>query len=693
MSPLYHTPMYPGTPVTAASSYHGSPLGPLPLSLSTPSSSAASVSAPSSPQLHPRDKVLVRRSYHPSPPSDRSEWVMWVGNVPADASRDELNAFFTRPPPPGAASGLASSSIAILSAPAEHPTASPTTANNAAAAPWDPTNAGVLSIFPISRSNCAFVNYRSQAHLQTAIGRFNGVPLRLDGKTAPLVCRVRAKDDDLRAGVGAQRGMGMHRRWVESKMGGGGASGGKGKGKAGEREESVPPSSYPLRPKALPLPESKSSTNSSTSTSSSLLEEYFPERFFILKSLTQEDLDLSVQRGVWATQRHNEGVFDRAYRTSKNVYFIFSVNKSGEFYGYARMSGPLGAVDPAHPVKWAAVSAEQQQQTRVPDAEAKAETGTTTTRADDKDRDKGKEAMSLPLPPRSRPELSSGDPFLSEERIVGSPLPTSEQPTPSAEIYDEESDDGGGGDGDGNRTPPHAHANTAPARLDAHAHKPHSVGDLGMKYSLDDSRAPQWSPSASSSPAPSSAGAGSSFVSPTASAVALLDASDLTSSNPASPAPSDEHPSRPMLAHTARTTSGAGIRVQGIGVRHAEEAVVSAGVRARGVGPDGIPLDVSETGSAPPRAMSIPTIPSPTRAGVGSTTSATTWGQEFPLEWLCTTRLPFERTKQLRNPWNSGREVKISRDGTEVEPEVGKAVLRAWEEMRSAQGQGQGQGR
>jgi hypothetical protein len=50
----------------------------------------------------------------------------------------------------------------------------------------------------------------------------------------------------------------------------------------------------------------------------------------------QEDLDTSVQKGLWATQKHNEGILERAFRTSKDVFLVFSVNKSGEFYGYAR---------------------------------------------------------------------------------------------------------------------------------------------------------------------------------------------------------------------------------------------------------------------------------------------------------------------------------------------------------------------
>jgi hypothetical protein len=50
----------------------------------------------------------------------------------------------------------------------------------------------------------------------------------------------------------------------------------------------------------------------------------------------QHDVDLSVENGLWATQKHNEGILDRAYRTAAEVYLIFGVNKSGEFYGYAK---------------------------------------------------------------------------------------------------------------------------------------------------------------------------------------------------------------------------------------------------------------------------------------------------------------------------------------------------------------------
>lgn len=51
------------------------------------------------------------------------------------------------------------------------------------------------------------------------------------------------------------------------------------------------------------------------------------------------------------------------------------------------------------------------------------------------------------------------------------------------------------------------------------------------------------------------------------------------------------------------------------------------------------------------------------------------WGKPFRVEWLSTSRLPFHRIRGLRNPWNSNREVKIARDGTEIEPSVGQRLI------------------
>lgn len=62
------------------------------------------------------------------------------------------------------------------------------------------------------------------------------------------------------------------------------------------------------------------------------------------------------------------------------------------------------------------------------------------------------------------------------------------------------------------------------------------------------------------------------------------------------------------------------------------------------------------------------------------------WGEPFEITWIRTTHLPFTRTKHLKNPWNSNRQVKVSRDGTELEPLVGKALLDEWERFAPPQG-------
>lgn len=49
----------------------------------------------------------------------------------------------------------------------------------------------------------------------------------------------------------------------------------------------------------------------------------------MMQSHAEDDLHLSVERGLWATQSHNEPVLDQAYRTAQNVFLIFGANKSG----------------------------------------------------------------------------------------------------------------------------------------------------------------------------------------------------------------------------------------------------------------------------------------------------------------------------------------------------------------------------
>ncbi|KAJ7774154.1 YT521-B-like domain-containing protein [Mycena maculata] len=421
-----------------------------------------------------RKKSLARRTYHPDPPAHRSEWVMWAGNVPKDARQDELWRFFTQPPEGSGEGG---------------PPSDPSIAGGSAdgmSGEWN----GVVSIFLITRSNCAFVNYTTEGMLQAAIARFDGVSLRYeDPRCHPLACRVRGTEQDLRAGVGGQRGMGLHKQWV--------------KGEPQSRSEKESP--YRSRSGSLEHDAGSSCSGASGSTTSSLLVHHFPQRFFILKSLTQGELDTSVRSGVWATQRHNEDILDRAFRTAQDVFLVLSANKSGEFYGYARMVGPVARavhVAPAAPA-----------------------------------------------------------PFFTPGRTVdNSPRPYMGFPSPLS-------------------TPPRPRdVQSAPPML-GKAGRAMNAGRLLAKYSLD-----QW--------------------------LAQGDAMELDEAAP---------------------------------------------FRAR--------RDFQGDASAED--------PGPAR--------------DFKLQWLCTQHLPFQRTQHIRNPWNHDRQIKVSRDGTELEPAVGLALLQEWGVFSEAQ--------
>lgn len=50
-------------------------------------------------------------------------------------------------------------------------------------------------------------------------------------------------------------------------------------------------------------------------------------------------------------------------------------------------------------------------------------------------------------------------------------------------------------------------------------------------------------------------------------------------------------------------------------------------------------------------------------------------GHPFKIEWISTEKLPFHRARGLCNPWNQNREVKIARDGREIEPSVGRRLV------------------
>lgn len=311
----------------------------------------------------------------------------------------------------------------------------------------------IESVFLIAKSNCAFVNYRTEAACVAAMNRFHDS--RFHG--VRLVCRLRR---------GTTPSLSTSTELPPKAV--------------------TPPASAAAPPSPSGEPDEESSgpppiacSPSGESTTSRAItanpegppqsDEKVAEKYYIVKSLTAQDLEASVRNGIWATQSHNEQTLNRAYEQAENVYLIFSANKSGEYFGYARMASQI-----------------------------------------------------------------SGEPV-----NLATSTPATEDSTTSSEA----------------------------------AGSPQSI------------------------PTPATATA----------------------------------PKGRIIDDSARGTIF-------------WEA------------------DHSETDGASPRDSE------------GSTPDQN-WGKQFQIEWLSTSRLPFYRTRGLRNPWNANREVKIARDGTELEPSVGQRLV------------------
>ncbi|KAF2877812.1 YT521-B-like domain-containing protein [Massariosphaeria phaeospora] len=167
----------------------------------------------------------------------------------------------------------------------------------------------IESVFLISKSNCAFVNYRSETSCTAAMHRFHDS--RFNG--VRLVCRLRRSSAPASGVPTGPSAMVGH----------------------------IPPSATPPMPPQDAEPDDVQADVAGSpvrqSGEEARLASTASDKYFIVKSLTLQDLELSVRNGIWATQSHNEETLNKAYRAAENVYLIFSANKSGEYFGYARM--------------------------------------------------------------------------------------------------------------------------------------------------------------------------------------------------------------------------------------------------------------------------------------------------------------------------------------------------------------------
>lgn len=143
----------------------------------------------------------------------------------------------------------------------------------------------IESLFLISKSNCAFVNYRTEASCTAAMHRFHDS--RFNG--VRLVCRLRrssAPASGVPTGPSAMTGN---------------------------------PTASQTPPKAPQQPEDVDGQVDgigSPNQDSPELVKYTStakDKYFIVKSLTLQDLESSVRNGIWATQSHNEKALNKAF--------------------------------------------------------------------------------------------------------------------------------------------------------------------------------------------------------------------------------------------------------------------------------------------------------------------------------------------------------------------------------------------
>lgn len=250
-------------------------------------------------EQHP-DASPERKPYHPKAPSGGSNWVMWVGNVPHDATMEEATEFFNDMTSKALrVSSSAFKSSSLSPQPSSSSSLSSSPANTTTAVTTAAEDTGIESIFLILQSHCAFVNYTSEGHLQRALAYFNGRPFRPGG--VKLVCRIRRKAEEIKSGVGGQRGLGLHKKWVEQHVLNNTVdTPSHNHGDSTNINDAIGAISLTSRSthyrdaleryashlaRTPPLSEGVSSP--SNSTTSTLLTQYFPIRYFVLKAMTK----------------------------------------------------------------------------------------------------------------------------------------------------------------------------------------------------------------------------------------------------------------------------------------------------------------------------------------------------------------------------------------------------------------------
>jgi RNA recognition motif-containing protein len=152
----------------------------------------------------------------------------------------------------------------------------------------------IESLFLISKSNCGFVNYRTEEACAAAMQRFHDS--RFQG--VRLVCRLRRTSTPSPAAAPTGPSVG-----AEAVS-------------ATRRLSTASTSRSPTRDGSKETDEHETQAENTKLDDESTGSARVPEKFFVVKSLTLQDLEQSVRNGIWATQAHNEQALNKAFEVS-----------------------------------------------------------------------------------------------------------------------------------------------------------------------------------------------------------------------------------------------------------------------------------------------------------------------------------------------------------------------------------------
>lgn len=179
---------------------------------------------------------------------------------------------------------------------------------------------GLESLFLISKSNCAFANFKDEQACVAAQQKIHDSKFR----SVRLVSRLRKSTVEGASGVTAPTGpSGSTPQPAASHE------------TAGDGGRSCTPASSgtsetPIQNRGItsgPVASPEAASPAATVGNAPPLHK---DKYFILKSLTIDDLEQSVKTGIWATQSHNEQALNTAFQVHKPRFFCsFLLNGDG----------------------------------------------------------------------------------------------------------------------------------------------------------------------------------------------------------------------------------------------------------------------------------------------------------------------------------------------------------------------------